>query len=435
MGRISAKMCEVVQQISFFNNFEKDVIETLKKHSDVITEYCWCIHDKDKNDDGTPKVAHIHLFMRLKDSRDFTTISNWFPNGCVPVNCINKIKAKRFDEAIPYLIHVNALDKYQYEFSEVVANFDYKKKIELWENKQDQKDERKENKNRLNEIIERIGTGEIRKYNLHEYIDIVTYSRNKKILENAFKYREETLKGMERNMETIFMTGDSGAGKTTFAKEIAKKHGYSYYISSGSNDIFSDYAQQDCIILDDLRGSSVQFADILKALDPFTSSTVKSRYYNKVLCCKLIIITTVKSIDEFYQNVFEHEDEPIVQFKRRCQSLYRFSKDKISIYIYDSTRKDYVYLKTIKNPIKDKYPDKPVNKVEELQRLKDFLGDDIEFLEDEEMETKHNPDDGWEQIEWVYLYKSKDGQVFKSTDLQAVEYSSLVEGIFADKKM
>ncbi|MGM8317295.1 AAA family ATPase, partial [Clostridium perfringens] len=83
-------------------------------------------------------------------------------------------------------------------------------------------------------------------------------------------------------MECYFVTGKSGTGKTTYAKQLAKEKGYSVYISSGSNDVLDSYQGQDCIILDDLRPSCMGLSDLLKMLDNNTSSTVKSRYKNKV---------------------------------------------------------------------------------------------------------------------------------------------------------
>ncbi|MFT2804469.1 tRNA methyl transferase PRC-barrel domain-containing protein, partial [Candidatus Phytoplasma asteris] len=80
-----------------------------------------------------------------------------------------------------------------------------------------------------------------------------------------------TLKGIERNMECVFITGMSGSGKTTLAKKIAKDKNYQTYISSGSNDVLDDYQGQECIILDDLRSNCLGLTDLLKMLDNNTS--------------------------------------------------------------------------------------------------------------------------------------------------------------------
>ena len=60
-----------------------------------------------------------------------------------------------------------------------------------------------------------------------------------------------------------------------------------------------------------------------------------------MLNCKYIIITSVKEIDEFYQNVFENEDEPISQLKRRCKTYIKMDKKSIEIYSYNKNTCEY----------------------------------------------------------------------------------------------
>jgi len=384
---ISAKMCELVQGIDYITNLDK-FIKVLDER-DCILKWAYCIHDKDVDKDGSLKRKHIHIYMRFKDSNTFSWIASWFG---VPENCISKIQSPRFDGALPYLVHANAPDKYQYDVSEVYANFDYKAFLEKWKKSKTSKARNKsksEEQIKLDEIIEKIGAGEIRRFNIcnPELVDIHLYAKYESQINRAFKYREEYLKGEKRDMECIYIVGGSGTGKTTYAKELAEKLGYSYYISSGSNDVLDDYGGQDCLILDDLRPSCLGLSDLLKLLDNHTNSTVKSRYYNKTLYCKLVIITTVKSLDVFFKGVFEHEEEPIIQLKRRCQMYYEFTDDKIRIYTYDSIEQDYVYVGTIKNPIKDRYPNKHVDVQQVREKLK-ALFSDMEFIEDEPIKEK-----------------------------------------------
>ena len=134
----------------------------------------------------------------------------------------------------------------------------------------------------------------------HENITIEEYDKYKKSIDNAFKYRTDIMKGVKRNMECVYITG-----KSTYAKMMCEDKGYSVFVSSGSNDVLDGYTGQDCIILDDLRPSCMGLSDLLKMLDNNTASTVKSRYKNKVLECKLIIVTSVLKIDEFLIYFFE----------------------------------------------------------------------------------------------------------------------------------
>ena len=106
-------------------------------------------------------------------------------------------------------------------------------------------------------------------------------------------------------MKIIFIHGDSGSGKSTYAELYAKmlceKKGYRDFArSSASNDIMQDYMGEDIFILDDYRdvdemtGKAESLSDTLKMLDPHYASSSKSRYTNKTFMGKLIIITSTK---------------------------------------------------------------------------------------------------------------------------------------------
>ena len=265
------KLCEIVQQLDYIS-IEK--IEEVLESKECIRDYAYIIHDKDLDDKGELKKSHIHLALRFKNSYDTKHISQWFD---IPEQYISKVKGKWAD-MLKYLTHKNAKDKFQYEDSDVVSNFDFLGVIENSNKTLSDifKDERKI------EIIEMIACGEIREYNYHQYISPCEYSKYSKAINDAFKYRVDKLitEGVTRQMECIFITGKSGSGKTTYAKKIAEDKGMSYYISSSTNDIMDGYKGQDVLILDDLRPNSMELIDLLKLLDNNTSSLVKSRFKN-----------------------------------------------------------------------------------------------------------------------------------------------------------
>jgi len=94
-------------------------------------------------------------------------------------------------------------------------------------------------------------------------------------------------------MQVFYFWGPSGVGKTTTAKDMAERRGWSYCISSSSNDPLQDYKGQDVLILDDFRPSDWNFSDFLKLTDNHTSSTVKARYSNRqMVYCKAIYVTS-----------------------------------------------------------------------------------------------------------------------------------------------
>lgn len=178
-------------------------------------------------------------------------------------------------------------------------------------------------------------------------------------------------------------------GKTTLAKKIAESKGYSYFVSSGSNDVMDGYGQEDCLILDDVRPSCMGLSDLLKMLDPYTASSVKSRYRNKYLNCRLIILTTVLNIDEFYSNVFAEQKEPVTQLKRRCRTYIKMYRDIILVSVWDDKTMSYVNPVAYKNTVLNEYmPKKKKDKQnirEHVQELMPFL----ELLENEVIETEN----------------------------------------------
>ena len=83
--------------------------------------------------------------------------------------------------------------------------------------------------------------------------DYVKYGKQ---IRTAFEYRLKRLERMvDRKMDVIYIYGNSGTGKTTYAKMIAQEKGYEIFTSSGTNDPFDGYKGEECVILDDLRGS------------------------------------------------------------------------------------------------------------------------------------------------------------------------------------
>lgn len=378
-------MCEIVQQLEYLS---LDKIESVLKSKECIKDYAYIVHDKDVDDKGALKKSHVHLALRFNNAYDTKHISQWFN---IPEQSIEKVKGKWVD-VLKYLTHKNALDKFQYLDEEVVSNFDF---VEEIKNKDKSKDERKF------EIINKIVSGEIREYNYYDYISIEEYDKYRKSIDNAFKYRLDSIKGVEREMECIFITGDSGTGKTSYAKQVAKDRGFSVFVSSGSNDPLDDYKGQDCIILDDLRPSCMGLSDLLKMLDNHTASTVKSRYKNKVLECRLIIITTTLSIDSFFSNVFSEEKETIVQLKRRCGLMLNFHLKYYETYVYDPYKRDYVYYGDMPNPLYlEKSLASSMSREEQLNKIASALGKTADMIERLNTKETEKIVDAQSRVDW-----------------------------------
>ena len=377
---LSLKMCEVCTNIEFLT--EEKIQNTIEEHKARFVKWCYILHDKDeytaqdeahdpKKEEGTPKAKHWHIFLKFDDSLTTGTIAEWFG---VNIGQVNKISATRYEGGALYCVHAHDRTKYQYDAREVKANFDYTELV--------RKDaEKQATKARKAEIVNKIQAGEIREFNMHKAISPHEFVAFKSLIDNAFEYRRRAIADEQRDKDVIFITGDAGVGKTTYAKKLAKDKGLSFCIAGASNDPLENYKGQDVLILDDLRGSSQRLEDLLKLLDNNTNSMAKSRYHNKVLECQMIIITSSQEIDNFFVNVFQDHPENITQLKRRCGTYLEMTRDEIFVSMYDETMRDYLLVAHIENPIKEVHPVEALTEEKKEARLAFLFGENIKKIE------------------------------------------------------
>ena len=89
--------------------------------------------------------------------------------------------------------------------------------------------------------------------------------------------------------------------------------------------------------------------------------------------CKLIIITSVLKIDEFFNGVFKEQKEPIVQLKRRCKLHLRFEQDYYYASLFDDKKGDYSDEFEYVNPIATMYPKVELTSEERLNYINNLL--------------------------------------------------------------
>ena len=331
----------------------EEMREVIDKHS-TIKHWAYIIHDKDVREDGSPKEPHIHLYLNFgKSGASYATVAGWFKDGAERVNAVKGKKA----DILKYLTHRNAPDKYQYDKSEVVANFDVDAEIE-----------NEESKKQLSESIDKVVFAFVHesityaqahkrmseiKLNIPEGDNQILDYYNKAVSQIDRLWKQMCListKG-KRNMKIIFIHGKSGSGKSTYAEMYAemmcKKMGYRDYArSSASNDIMQDYMGEDVFILDDFRdvdeltGTAQSLTDVLKMLDPHFASSSKSRYTNKTFTGKLMIITSTKDPLTW----FEGPKEQRWQFFRRIDKLIDIDKDNVTVYQEENTESGIPFL-------------------------------------------------------------------------------------------
>lgn len=336
---IKVRTCAVEQSFEHYDTRESATIISRIKSLSWIKTWCFIIHDKDINEDTwEPKKKHFHAVLTFDNA---TTIWAVAKGLHVEPQFVEKIRTTTKSAQL-YLVHRNDDKKYQYPPWEVKANFDYEKLFD-----------ESVPRTRKKDVAERIKTWEIKKYNLHEFITIDDYAINKWYYERCFDFRQSIIKNMERDLDCIFISGPSWIWKTTFAKMTAKSFWYECYISSTWKNCMDDYAGQECILLDDLRDTTFPFVDLLKLTDNNTDALIGCRFYNKSIAeCKLLIVTSVQTIQEFYKN---QKDEEQKQLFRRFKHYMVMTQDNIDAYEYKDFYGWYVISRTFKNPVSQLY--------------------------------------------------------------------------------
>lgn len=333
---IMAKSCEIMQYWKYMDCNEIAVI--ISRIKTLVNLKSWCIitHDKDVLPNGETKPPHFHAVLTFTNAKSFDCIAHTIG---IEVQYVNKIKTTTKSAQL-YLVHRNDPAKYQYQPSDVQASFDYVNFADDCPVKQ-----------KRDNIAELIEKGEIKEYNIFKYVTIDEYSRNKRYYQNCFEYRQGKLKGVNRSMECIFITGGSGTGKSTYAKMIASQKGFATYVSSGGKNPLDNYKGEECIILDDTRCSTWSLTDFLKLTDNHTDSLVGCRYYNKSIAeCKLLIVTSCKNLDQFYENATKEDGEPKKQLFRRFKIYIKLSEKDMQLAYYDEQENCFRHALTTTNP-------------------------------------------------------------------------------------
>ena len=336
-----------------------------------IKRYAFIKHDKDVYEDGdlkgTLKKAHYHIMMHFEVAFNAEDkLPRWFHDVKVSNMCkIRKRPGQKqpsFEKALAYLTHdlESAKHKYQYPDSEVIANFPWKEVVLGNLKLPTMADE-------LQNYLLKCGSGEIREYNLVESIPVGMYSKNKTQLINACDYyrqnRLSEIAAGKAPLTVMFVQGQWGSGKSSFATYYCQKNNKSYCISSASNDPLQDYKSQDVLIVDECRDSTFMYTDLLKFLDHTNRSSAKSRYSNKAFIGDTIIITSSVPLKQWYRNRQERDNDGLQQLTRRIDEVYDVTRDDIIVakLIRDVSGYRHEVVGQFINPMKKVFENMPVS--------------------------------------------------------------------------
>lgn len=330
-----------------------------------MKKWAWILHDKDEG-----REPHIHVYGQPRSPMKTSSIVNAFG---VRENQIENIKGTWAD-AMDYLTHGNAPEKYQYDESEVHANFDWKASAAQ---------SKRNRAKRIEGIVEKIGTGEIRQYNLTEHVSVSDFTTFRRKIDSAFTWRrtyvQAHLEELVDMKNIVWVFGKTGTGKTTFAKQLAKVENLMYALTSCGKNMFDEYRDEPCLIMDDLRPSDMRFSDLLGILDPYNFKAAQARYANKALQTQMIIVTTTYTPERFCKecNGEELNAEDERQLYRRINAVYEATESEMIEYMYNeectgreiTNRWPNLWLITAKRKAKKRETSQAVSRMAEAMML------------------------------------------------------------------
>lgn len=325
----------------------ESLVERFDNAGVPVKEAYGIIHDQDTHEiwmserkqfETVLKSPHVHLLFKFEFG---ATISKLSEIAGIDIQFLEKAKSGRYgyDNFLAYLIHAKDEKKFQYDPTRVVSLKGesfleiYKRQKALWEKGRAIKNVQ-EAKLNVDWLVEQILEGKVTRGNImltDEYYKI--YGLHKQRINEAFDtfgekkcFRTiEALEAKKFKKTILFISGISGSGKTVLAKELithfillAEKfeENWDFCLTAATN-AFDDYNGQDILFLDDIRGDSLTASDWLKLLDPYSISPISARYRNRMGAAKVIIITTVKSPEDFFRISKHNYSEDLGQFIRR----------------------------------------------------------------------------------------------------------------------
>ena len=131
--------------------------------------------------------------------------------------------------------------------------------------------------------------------------------------------RYEQFKNDFRNLDVVYLYGDSGVGKT---RSIMEKYGYSnvFRVTDYAHP-FDNYRGQDVIVFEEFR-SSFPIQDMLNYLDGYPLE-LPCRYNNKYACFTKVYVCTNLQLSEQYKGTQKEFPSTWLAFLRRIKKVVR----------------------------------------------------------------------------------------------------------------
>lgn len=261
----------------------------------------WCMADE-IGENGT---YHTHLYLQGRGGINFSTIKKRFEGGHFEMAKGTALQNKEY---------VSKTGKWEKDRKHETCVPD------TYEEWGEMPVERQGVRNDLADIYAMIKQG-MSNFEIMEQIPDVMFQLDKlEIVRQTI--RDEEYAEKWRDLEVIYVWGDTGTGKTRYVMET---YGYkNVYRVTDYKHPFDGYLGQDVILFEEFR-SSLSLGDMLKYLDGYPV-VLPCRYANKQACYTKVFICTNVSLDLQYTNQASTED--VRAFQRRIHKVRHYRQDR-----------------------------------------------------------------------------------------------------------
>lgn len=324
---IRARQFMYVQDLDHLSVKESDFKQIMNQSGAL--EWAYIKHDKDPKHDKDGKLIrpHIHAVLKYENPQKIGSIANLFNDK----NQYVEVWKGRIANAYSYLLHetdeAQEQGKHVYKASEVVASFDFPKRMKSIRSKI------KLSPKYINSLIDQYAQSKITYKELEAKIGITELAKRKKLVDQitelrAEKEHEEWLKSFAgKPMHTLWLWGAAGVGKTRYAEYVLRDKNYA--ILGSSRDYFQTYHGEHYVILNDLRPDDFAYSDLLRILDPYQHHKASPRRYkDAILSLEELLITTPYSPEDFYMSTYikDRQVDTFDQLARRITPIHVTSK-------------------------------------------------------------------------------------------------------------
>lgn len=336
----TGRVLMMTQELSYLPS-DSDFTKICKNSK--ATDWAWIIHDKDrytqedidsekKNQSvkvGDLKPEHVHVLLRFKNPVRVSKVATLFT---VQSQYVELMKGRRaFENGVSYLTHRTdgAKSKFQYDFSEVHASFDYAEKMAKIAGQVEARS-KEHAEEEFNSLVAQYVAGQFSYSLLLEKLGADPmlsdqYGKHARALKEQhvladIQEAKNFFKNFTQNQRVIWLYGETGSGKSYAASWMASHFAQkrfpdeealnnAYQRLNSSRDPFSGYSSAvHCLVLDDMRPrKSVEPEDWLSIFDPHIQGErhFPARYHDKLQATSVIIVTSSMDPLEFWYRLFK----------------------------------------------------------------------------------------------------------------------------------